>query len=71
MRLGVGSEVGYSASRGSERVMKVKNKDLERMVEIINYSIQDARDNGDDESVKWMTKASDLLDNLLIEGILN
>ena len=24
--------------------MKVKNKDLERMVEIINYSIQDARD---------------------------
>ena len=51
--------------------MKVKNKDLERMVGIINYSIQDARDNGDDESVKWMTKASDLLDNLLIEGILN
>lgn len=36
--------------------MKVKNKDLERMVEILYYCIEDATNNGDDESVKWLKK---------------
>jgi hypothetical protein len=39
-------------------------KDIERMQEILLYSKQDAIDNGDKESAKWLQKTYDLLSKI-------
>jgi hypothetical protein len=49
-------------------LMGYTEKDVERMVEIVEYSKQDAMDGGDDESAKWLGMVSDLLEGLLSEG---
>jgi hypothetical protein len=41
--------------------MKVKESDLNRMVEILYYCVEDATNNGDDESVKWLNKTIKVL----------
>lgn len=39
-----------------EDSMFTKNNDMERMIEILYYCIEDSTNNGDDESVKWLKK---------------
>lgn len=36
--------------------MPTKTSDMERMIEILYYCIEDATNNGDDESIKWLKK---------------
>ena len=43
-------------------------QEVERMVEVLYYSKQDAENAGDEVSVEWLQKTIDLLDGLLVEG---
>lgn len=46
------------------RTGTMATKDIERMQEILLYSKQDAIDNGDKESAKWLQKTYDLLSKI-------
>jgi hypothetical protein len=43
-------------------------EEVTRMQEIVGYSAQDAHDNQDEESYKYLTMTSDLLEGLIQEG---
>lgn len=45
-----------------------KAEDVDRMIDILHYSLEDAQSNADDESAKWIGQTIDLLNGLLAEG---
>lgn len=49
-------------------LMGYTEQDVERMIEIVYYSKQDALDNGDNESAEWLQNTADFLDGMIVEG---
>lgn len=47
-----------------------KAKDVEQMQTALEYAIQDADNNGEDEQAKELAKVFELLEGLLVEGIV-
>jgi len=50
--------------------MQYTKQDLTRMQEIIAYSAQDAHDNQDKETYRWLTETIGLLEGLIEKAVI-
>ena len=51
-------------------LMQYTKQDLTRMQEIIAYSAQDAHDNQDKETYRWLTETIGLLEGLIEKAVI-